>query len=75
MANKVDQDQTAPVWSGSTLFANTCLSENLRSLRYLPLENFKNTAIVNGVTFDSQDEVKDLSTCNDQKQSYVRRNS
>ena len=35
MANSVDPDQTAPVgaiWSGSALFAQTCLSENLRSL-------------------------------------------
>ena len=35
MANSVDPDQTAPlvaVWSGSTLFAQTCLSENLGSL-------------------------------------------
>ena len=32
MANRVDPDQTSPlgaVWSGSTLFAQTCLSENL----------------------------------------------
>ena len=32
MANSVDPDQNAPlgaVWSGSTLFAQTCLSENL----------------------------------------------
>ena len=37
MANSVDPDQTAPlgaVWSGSALFAQTCLSENLGSLRY-----------------------------------------
>ena len=37
MANSVDPDQTAPVgavWSGSTLFAQTCLSENLGKLRY-----------------------------------------
>ena len=35
MANSVDPDQTAPqaVWSGSTLFAQTGLSENLGSLR------------------------------------------
>ena len=36
MANSVDPDQTAPpgaVWSGSALFAQTCLSENLGSLR------------------------------------------
>ena len=40
MANSVDADQTAPVgaplgavWSGSTLFAQTYLSENLGSLR------------------------------------------
>ena len=38
MANSVDPDQTAPlgaVWSGSALFAQTYLSENLASLRYL----------------------------------------
>ena len=32
MANSVDSDQTAPlgaVWSGSVLFAQTCLSKNL----------------------------------------------
>ena len=36
-ANSVDPDQTAPlgaVWSGSALFAQTCLSENLGSLGY-----------------------------------------
>ena len=35
-ANRVDPDQTAPVgavWSGSALFAQTYLSENLGSLR------------------------------------------
>ena len=38
MANNVDPDQTAPlgaVWSGSTLFAQTCQSENLGSLWYM----------------------------------------
>ena len=37
MANIVDPDQTAPlgaVWSSSTLLAQTCLSENLGTLRY-----------------------------------------
>ena len=37
MANSVDPDQIAPseaVWSGSTLFVQICLSENLGSLRY-----------------------------------------
>ena len=37
MANSVDPDQTAPlgaVWSGSALFAQTCLSENLGKLQY-----------------------------------------
>ena len=34
MVNNVNPDQTA-VWSGSTLFAQTCLSENLGTLRYL----------------------------------------
>ena len=36
MANSVDTDQTAPlgaVWSGSALFAQAYLSENLGSLR------------------------------------------
>ena len=36
IANSVDPDQTAPlgaVLSGSTLFAQACLSENLGSLR------------------------------------------
>ena len=40
VANSVDPDQTAPlgaVWSGSTLFAQAYLSENLGSLRYLRL--------------------------------------
>ena len=38
IANSVDPDQTAPlgaVWSGSALFAQTCLSKNLGKLRYL----------------------------------------
>ena len=35
IANHVDPDQTAPlIWSGSALFAKTCLSENLGSLGY-----------------------------------------
>ena len=37
MANSVDPDQTAPlgaVWSGSALFAQAYLSENLGTLRY-----------------------------------------
>ena len=36
IANSVDPDQTAPlgaVWSGSALFAQTYLSENLGSLQ------------------------------------------
>ena len=42
MTNSVDLDQTAPlgaVWSGSALFAQACLSENLRSLRYYTSRN------------------------------------
>ena len=38
MANSVDADQTAPrgaVWSGSALFVQAYLSENLGSLRYI----------------------------------------
>ena len=37
IANSVGPDQTAPlgaVWSGSALFAQAYLSENLESLRY-----------------------------------------
>ena len=37
MTNSVDPDQTAPlgaVWSGSALFAQAYLSENLGTLRY-----------------------------------------
>ena len=36
IANSVDPDQTAPrgaVWSGSAMFAQTYLSENLGSVR------------------------------------------
>ena len=42
MANSVDPDQTAPlgaVWSGSALFAQAYLSENLGSLRYSRLRS------------------------------------
>ena len=38
MANSADPDQTAPlgaVWSGSALFAQAYLSENIGSLRYI----------------------------------------
>ena len=34
IANSVDLDQTGAVWSGSALFAQICLSENLGTLRY-----------------------------------------
>ena len=40
MANSVNPDQTAPlgsIWSGSTLFAEEYLSENLGSLWYMLL--------------------------------------
>ena len=43
MANSVDPDQTAPlgaVWSGSALFAQAYLSENLGSLRYVQVSQF-----------------------------------
>ena len=33
IANSVDPDQTAPLWSGSALFAQAHLYENLGSLR------------------------------------------
>ena len=44
MANSVDPDQTAPlgaVWSGSALFAQAYLSENLGPLRYVTLFHSK----------------------------------
>ena len=40
IANSIDPDQTTPpgaVWSGFALFVQTCLSENLGSLRYVLL--------------------------------------
>ena len=49
MANSVDPDQTAPlgaVWSGSALFSQTCLSENLGSLRYIVSKLFKYCPII-----------------------------
>ena len=41
MANSVDSDQTAPSWSGSTLFAQDYLSENLGSLWHA-MEDYQN---------------------------------
>ena len=44
ITNSVDPDQTAPlgaVWSGSALFAQTCLSKNLGTLRYASLKIVK----------------------------------
>ena len=40
IANSVDPDQTAPlglgaVWSGSALFAQTCLSENITVIIFI----------------------------------------
>ena len=49
MANSVDPDQTAPlgaVWSGSALFAQAYLSENLGSLRYINNHNKKNQNLI-----------------------------
>ena len=46
MANSEDPDQIAPlgaVWSGSTLFAQTCLSENLGKLRYRKFPKYSDT--------------------------------
>ena len=45
IANSVGPDQTAPlgaVWSGSALFAQTCLSEPLGPLQYTNFDNFWN---------------------------------
>ena len=47
IANSVDPDQTAPlgaVWSGSALFAQTCLSEKLGKLRYITRKMVENTS-------------------------------
>ena len=48
MANSVDPDQTAPlgaVWSGSALFAQAYLSENLESLQYTSWKHFCNARL------------------------------
>ena len=48
MANSVDPDQTAPlgaVWSGSALFAQTCLSKNLGKLRYRNVPKFSDRQV------------------------------
>ena len=42
IANSEDPDQTAPLGSGSALFAQTYLSENLGSLRYIHYLNLCN---------------------------------
>ena len=49
IANSVDPDQTAPLGSGSALFAQTCLSENLGSSRYVG-SGCKNDNIGNNIT-------------------------
>ena len=48
MVNSVVPDQTAPlaVWSGSTLFAQTCLSEISGSLRYYKIQKVKTRSAV-----------------------------
>ena len=49
MANSVDPDQTAPlgaVWSGSALFAQTCLSENLGKLQYAKTLSLKELSVL-----------------------------
>ena len=54
MANSVDPDQTAPlgaVWSGSALFAQAYLSENLGSLRYVLKDYDVNSRIVKAMDF------------------------
>ena len=46
MANSVDPDQPAPlgaVWSGSALFAQAYLSENLGTLRYYKIPEYLDT--------------------------------
>ena len=59
MANSVDPDQTAPI-SGSALFAQVCLSENLGSLPYHQncSQNLQTAQItfVNILTFESHHE-------------------
>ena len=61
MANSVDSDQTAPlgaVRSRSTLFAQTCLSENLGSLRYMHLVSIGVSLVMRKPVFGVYDQVR-----------------
>ena len=66
MANNVDPDQTAPplgaVWSGSTLFTQTCLSENLGKLRVDPIINPEDLAFIEAGTFNIPNNISDHKT-------------
>ena len=44
-------------------------------MRNLPLQYFKKTAMVRGVTFDSHEAVKALSTCNSKLRNTVNERS
>ena len=60
IANSVDPDQTAPlgaVWSGSSLFAQTCLSENLGILQYFLTSTITRKHAGSKEVFQSQDEM------------------
>ena len=59
VANSVDPDQTAPVgavWSGSALFAQICLSENLGTLRF----NSQIETLLLEVYFEAQSGTEDF---------------
>ena len=74
IANSVDPDQTAPggaVWSGSALFAQTCVSENrnitvvcnLGDIKWLSLTNNNCAAVgLSSGFFDRQESTKFLKS-------------
>ena len=68
IANSVDPDQTAPlgaVWSGSPLFAQACLSENLGTLRLCWVLTWTHS-------FDSKLENLEIDACS--RQVYIALN-
>ena len=68
MANSVDPDQTAPlgaVWSGSALFAQAYLSENLGSLQYFVLFISFNRRYINRTYFITTSNNTSKSVTND----------
>ena len=60
MANSVDPDQTAPLWTGSTLFGQACVSENLGTLQYV---TFDTVVVQQHCVYPSKKNVKLIVTC------------